>query len=233
MEESFSRIRRIFGDDGLRRLREARVAVFGIGGVGSVLTEALARSGVGRIDLIDSDRVEPSNINRQLEADSSSVGIMKTRAMKNRIALINPDCVVTLHEMFFLPDTGFDISVYDYIADAVDTVSAKIELAVRAEKENVPIISAMGTGNKLRPELLETEDIYKTSVCPLARVMRRELKKRGVKSLKTVYSKETPLTPLAFEESEKNTPASAMFVPAAAGLIMASEIVRYLTGGCV
>ncbi len=230
MDGRFSRIIRIFGDEGLQKLNDSHVAVFGIGGVGSVIAEALARSGIGHIDLIDNDKVEPSNINRQLEADSSSLGMMKTQAMKRHILLINPLCEVTEHNMFFLPDKEFDISGYDYIADAVDTISAKIELAVRADREKIPIISAMGTGNKLRPELLEIADIYETSVCPLARVMRHELKKRGVSKLKTVYSKEPPISPISFEETEKRTPASAMFVPAAAGLIMASEIVRYLTG---
>ncbi len=231
MDERFSRTARIFGDDGMERLRNSRVAVFGVGGVGSYIAEGLARSGVGHILLIDSDDVDITNLNRQIEALSNTVGQPKAEAMKQRILLINPECDVVVHNCFFLPENSaeFDFTEYDYVADAVDTVTAKIELVMKAQREGVPIISCMGTGNKLCPALLEVEDIYKTSVCPLARVMRQELKKRGVKRLKVVYSKEEPIKAFASEEENRyrrSIPASAVFVPAAAGLIIASEIVK-------
>ncbi len=231
MDERFSRTARIFGDDGMERLGNSRVAVFGVGGVGSYIAEGLARSGVGHIRLIDSDNVDITNLNRQIEALSNTVGQPKAEAMKQRILLINPECDVVVHNCFFLPENSaeFDFTEYDYVADAVDTVTAKIELVMKAQREGVPIISCMGTGNKLCPALLEVEDIYKTSVCPLARVMRQELKKRGVKRLKVVYSKEEPIKAFASEEENRyrrSIPASAVFVPAAAGLIIASEIVK-------
>ncbi len=231
MDSRFSRTERIFGAEGMVRLKNSRVAVFGVGGVGSYIAEGLARSGVGHIDLIDSDDVDITNLNRQIEALTDTVGRPKAAVMKERILQINPECDVTVHECFFLPDNSdsFDFTKYDYVADAVDTVTAKIELVMKANREGTPIISSMGTGNKLCPAMLEVSDIYKTSVCPLARVMRQELKKRGVKKLKVVYSKEEPIQALASEEENahrRNIPASAVFVPATAGLIIASEIVK-------
>lgn len=231
MDNRFSRTERIFGEDGMKRLRNSRVAVFGVGGVGSYIAEGLARSGVGHIHLIDSDDVDITNLNRQIEALTDTVGQPKAEAMKERILQINPECDVVVHNCFFLPDNSdsFDFTEYDYIADAVDTVTAKIELVMKADREGAPIISSMGTGNKLCPAMLEISDIYKTSVCPLARVMRQELKKRGVKKLKVVYSKEEPIRALASDEENahrRNIPASAVFVPATAGLIIASEIVK-------
>lgn len=231
MDQRFSRTERIFGADGMERLRNARVAVFGVGGVGSYIAEGLARSGVGHIELIDSDEVDITNLNRQLEALSDTVGQPKAEAMKQRILQINPECDVIVHDCFFLPENSddFDFTKYDYVADAVDTVTAKIELVMKAQREGVPIISSMGTGNKLCPAMLEVEDIYKTSVCPLARVMRQELKKRGIKKLKVVYSKEEPIKAMMSEEENahrRSIPASAVFVPGTAGLIIASEIVK-------
>lgn len=231
MDQRFSRAERIFGADGMERLRSSCVAVFGVGGVGSYIAEGLARSGVGHIHLIDSDEVDITNLNRQLEALSDTVGKPKAEAMKQRILQINPECDVVVHNCFFLPENSddFDFTQYDYVADAVDTVTAKIELVMKAQREGTPIISSMGTGNKLCPAMLEVSDIYKTSVCPLARVMRQELKKRGVKKLKVVYSKEEPIKALASEEENahrRSIPASAVFVPGTAGLIIASEIVK-------
>ncbi len=231
MDQRFSRTERIFGTDGMDRLRDSCVAVFGVGGVGSYIAEGLARSGVGHIHLIDSDDVDITNLNRQLEALSDTVGKPKAEAMKERILQINPECDVVVHNCFFLPENSddFDFTKYDYVADAVDTVTAKIELVMKAQREGTPIISSMGTGNKLCPAMLEVSDIYKTSVCPLARVMRQELKKRGVKKLKVVYSKEEPIKAFASEEENahrRNIPASAVFVPGTAGLIIASEIVK-------
>lgn len=231
MDQRFSRTERIFGTDGMDRLRDSCVAVFGVGGVGSYIAEGLARSGVGHIHLIDSDDVDITNLNRQLEALSDTVGKPKAEAMKERILQINPECDVVVHNCFFLPENSddFDFTKYDYVADAVDTVTAKIELVMKAQREGTPIISSMGTGNKLCPAMLEVSDIYKTSVCPLARVMRQELKKRGVKKLKVVYSKEEPIKAMASEEENahrRSIPASAVFVPGTAGLLIASEIVK-------
>ncbi len=233
MDSRFSRTERIFGAEGMQRLENACVAVFGVGGVGSYIAEGLARSGVGHLHLIDSDDVDITNLNRQIEALSDTVGKPKAEAMKQRILQINPQCEVTVHNCFFLPENSdeFDFTQYDYIADAVDTVTAKIELVMKADREGTPIISSMGTGNKLSPAMLEVADIYKTSVCPLARVMRQELKKRGIKKLKVVYSKEEPIKAKPSEEENehrRSIPASAVFVPAAAGLIIASEIVKEL-----
>ncbi len=232
MSSRFSRTESLLGSDAMERLKNSRVAVFGIGGVGSYIAEGLARCGVGQLDLIDSDEVDITNLNRQLEALENTVGTPKAQAMKDRILLINSECKVTVHDCFFLPENSdnFDFTQYDYIADAVDTVTAKIELVLKAQRENVPIISSMGTGNKLSPAMLEVSDIYKTSVCPLARVMRQELKKRGVKKLKVVYSKEEPIKARAAdgETHGRNIPASAVFVPGSAGLIIASEIVKGL-----
>ncbi|MGN0687115.1 MAG: ThiF family adenylyltransferase [Oscillospiraceae bacterium] len=233
MDGRFSRTERLFGKEGMEKLRNSCVAVFGVGGVGSYIAEGLARSGVGHIHLIDSDDVDITNLNRQIEALSDVVGKPKAEAMKSRILLINPECDVVVHNCFFLPENSaeFDFSRYDYVADAVDTVTAKIELVKKAQREGTPIISSMGTGNKLCPSMLEVADIYKTSVCPLARVMRQELKKHGIKKLKVVYSKEEPINALPSEESNehrRSIPASAVFVPGTAGLIIASEIVKDL-----
>ena len=225
----------LLGQEAMARLQSARVAVFGLGGVGGYVAEALARSGVGALDLTDNDTVSPSNINRQIYALHSTVGIKKTEAAKARVLDINPACRVTTHDVFLLPETAdrFDFAVYDYIVDAVDTVAAKLCLIEKAQAAGVPIISSMGTGNKLDPTKLEIADIYDTSVCPLARVMRYECRKRGVRKLKVLYSTETPLAPRADETPDNPTgrrsvPGSTAFVPPAAGLIIAGEVVREL-----
>ena len=238
MRSQFSRTEMLFGSEGMERLFRARVAVFGLGGVGGYAVEALARSGVGSLTLVDSDTVSESNLNRQLLATRSTVGQYKTDVAKARVLSINPDAEVITHRLFFLPETAdsFDFRGYDYIVDAIDTVSGKLELAVRAQEAGIPIISSMGTGNKLDPTALEVADIYDTSVCPLARVMRRELKKRGVPALKVVYSKEPPLTPLSPPAEAdganpgRHSPGSTAFVPAAAGLILAGEVIKGLAG---
>lgn len=229
MSEIFSRTELMFGSEAMQKLSQARVAVFGVGGVGGYVAEALARSGIGAIDLIDNDTVNVTNINRQIIALHSTVGQYKTDAMKSRIADINPDCSVTVHKLFFMPDTAekIDFSVYSYVVDAIDTVTGKIEIIMRSKACGVPVISSMGAGNKLDPTKFEVADIYKTSVCPLARVMRREMKNRGVKSLKVVYSTEQ-----AFRTDNtsggKPIPASNAFVPSVAGLIIAGEVVKDL-----
>ena len=231
--EELSRTAMLLGESAVERLQKARVAVFGIGGVGGYICEALARSGVGAIDLFDSDTVSLSNINRQIIALHSTVGKRKTEAMKERILDIAPACRVTSHDVFYLPENAdkFPLDQYDYIADAIDTVSAKIELAVRAQSAGVPLISAMGTGNKLDPTRFSVTDLSKTSGCPLARVMRRELKARGITHLKVVYSTE-PAAPLSIavprEENGRTPPASLSFVPPVAGLILAGEIIKDL-----
>lgn len=235
----FSRTELLLGRDKLEKLRAARVAVFGIGGVGGFAAEALARSGVGAIDIIDHDRIAESNINRQIIAMDSTLGRYKTEVMRERIKDINPDCEVREYRCFYLPESKgkFDFSCYSYIVDAVDTVSAKLELACEASSAGIPIISSMGTGNKLNPLGFQICDIYETSVCPLARVMRRELKKRGVKKLKVVYSKEVPLKhaedidaqeSIPEDSSRRSLPGSTAFVPPTVGLIIASEVVREL-----
>ena len=219
----------------MERLRASHVAVFGIGGVGGFAAEALARSGIGAITLVDSDTVSITNINRQIIATEKSIGRYKTDVMKERIADINPQCAVTVHRCFFLPETavGFDFTDYSYVADAVDTVTAKIALILACKAAETPIISSMGAGNKLDPTAFEVTDLYKTSVCPLAKVMRRELKARNVEHLKVVYSKEPPLRPIRGGEEaavpgKKAVPGSVSFVPSSAGLIMAGEIVKDL-----
>ena len=227
----FSRTASLLGDKAMEKLKNARVAVFGIGGVGGYAVEALARSGVGALDLIDKDKVSVSNINRQIIALHSTVGKYKTEVAKARIADINPDCIVRTHNTFFLPDTAdeFDFSAYDYIIDAIDTVSGKIALIQKATEQGVPIISAMGAGNKLDPTAFEVADISKTSVCPLARIMRKELKKRGIERVKVVYSKELPQENGNFDEqTQKPVPASIAFVPSVAGLILAGEVIKDL-----
>ncbi len=225
MSNEFSRTGLLLGEAGLQKLSESRVAVFGIGGVGGYVVEALARSGVGALDLIDHDQVSLSNINRQIIALHSTVGEYKVDVMKRRIADINPACSVLAHRCFFLPETRneFIFSDYDYVVDAVDTVTAKIQLVLQAKEAGVPVISSMGAGNKLNPAEFEVVDIYRTSVCPLARVMRRELKKRGVEKLKVVYSKEEPKG-----NGGQRVPGSTAFVPSVVGLIIASEVVKDL-----
>lgn len=227
----FSRTALMIGEEGLEKLKRARVAVFGIGGVGGYVVEALARSGVGSLELIDKDVVSVSNINRQIIALHSTVGRYKTEVAAERARDINPDIVVTVRNTFYLPETagGFDFTAYDYVVDAIDTVSGKIALIEQAQKSGTPIISCMGAGNKLDATAFEVADISKTSVCPLARVMRRELKKRGIEHVKVVYSKEEPRESKAQdEESGKPIPASIAFVPSVAGLIIAGEVIKDL-----
>ena len=236
MNEQFSRTELIFGSEAMNKLASSRVAVFGIGGVGGHVVEALARSGIGALDIIDNDTVALSNINRQIIATRSTVGEYKVDVAKRRIADISPDCKVNAYRTFFMPETAdqFDFSQYDYVVDAIDTVTGKIEIIMRAKAAGVPVISSMGAGNKVDPTAFEVADIYKTSVCPLARVMRREMKKRGVKSLKVVYSKEEALTPLGTTSEEKgfrrSIPGSNAFVPSVAGLIIAGEVIKDITG---
>lgn len=238
MKEQFIRTAMLLGEEGIEKLTNKRVAVFGIGGVGGHVVEALARSGVGALDLIDNDVVSVSNINRQIIATYDTVGRYKTEVMKERILSINPECKVTIYNTFYLPEERdkFPFTEYDYIVDAIDTVTAKIDLAVLSQELSIPLISSMGTGNKLDPSQFEITDIYKTSVCPLAKVMRKELKERGVKKLKVIYSKEEARKPLPLEEEAQNetkrraTPGSTAFVPAVAGLMIAGEVIRELAG---
>ncbi len=231
-ETIYSRTERLLGKESVSKLSNAKVAVFGVGGVGGYVVEALVRSGIGSIDIIDKDDVSISNINRQLIATTKTVGLSKVEVMKNRINDINPDIKVNAYQCFYLPETAhlFDFSSYDYVVDAVDTVTAKIELILRAKESNTPIISSMGAGNKLDPTRFEVSDIYKTSVCPLAKVMRKELKARGVTKLKVVYSKETPIEVSKPKPGQKSTPGSIAFVPSVVGLIIASEVVRDICG---
>ena len=230
MSDKFSRTEMLLGKENIDKLETAHVAVFGLGGVGGHVCEALARCGIGEFTLFDNDTVAESNLNRQIIATVDTIGMAKCEAMKNRILSINPNAKVNANQVFYLPENAddFPLGSYDYVVDAIDTVSAKIELAVRAEKVGIPIISSMGTGNKLDPTQFKITDIYKTSVCPLARVMRRELKLRNVKSLKVVYSQEMPIKPNILEEG-KRTPGSTSFVPSVAGLIIASEVIKDLT----
>lgn len=228
---TFSRTAILLGKENLEKLKHARVAIFGIGGVGGYVVEALARSGVGALDLIDKDIVSESNINRQIIALHSTVGRYKTEVAAERARDINPDICVRVYNTFYLPETAeqFDFCQYDYVVDAIDTVSGKLAIVEQAKKANVPVIAAMGAGNKLDSTRFEVSDISKTSVCPLARVMRRELKKRGIEHLKVVYSKEEPLpSPIVDEESGKSVPGSVAFVPSVVGLILAGEVVKDL-----
>lgn len=234
---AFSRTERILGKEAMDRLANARVAVFGVGGVGGYAVEALVRGGVGALDLIDNDQVAESNLNRQIIATKETIGMPKVDVARARALQINPNCMVTVYPLFYLPENAdqFPFSDFDYILDAIDTVSGKISLAVEAKRRNIPIISAMGAGNKVDPTALEVADLSQTSVCPLARVMRRELKKRGIVHLKVVYSKEMPRTPITAEPEpkeahRKQVPGSTSFVPSVAGLIMAGEVIRDLTG---
>ena len=228
--EIFSRTEMLFGKENVEKLKNKRVIVFGIGGVGGYVCEALARTGVGKIDLVDNDTVSESNINRQIIALHSTVGKYKTEVMRERMLDINPNIEVNIYNTFYTPDTSkqFDFSKYDYVVDAIDTVSGKIELVLQAQRSNTSIISSMGAGNKVNPCDFKVADIYKTSVCPLARVMRTELKKRGVKKLKVVYSEEYPVITSESTENGKRIPASCAFTPSVAGLIIASEVIKDL-----
>ena len=235
MIHEFSRTELLLGAEGTEKLRKARIAVFGVGGVGGYAVEALARSGVGALDLIDDDTVSLTNINRQIIALHSTVGKPKVEVAAERVADINPACKVQTYRTFYTPETAddFDFTQYDYVIDAIDTVSGKIALAVQAQQAGTPLIASMGAGNKLDPTAFEVADIYATSVCPLARVMRRELRKRGIKKLKVVYSREEAMTPLVGEEEpgvhqKRMTPGSVAFVPSVAGLILAGEVIKDL-----
>ena len=250
MLNQFSRTQLLLGGEAMKKLSESRVAVFGVGGVGGYACEALVRSGVGHFDLIDDDKVCLTNLNRQIIATRKTVGKYKTDVMKERMLEINPEVDVTIHKCFFLPENAdeFPFSEYDYVIDAVDTVTAKLELVMKCRELNVPIISSMGAGNKLDASAFRVADIYKTKLCPLAKVMRRELKKRGVKKLKVVYSEEKPTRPIedmsvscrtncicppgaAHKCTERrDIPGSVAFVPSVAGLIIAGEVVKDLTG---
>ena len=234
MINQFSRTELLIGDDGVDKLKNSRVAVFGVGGVGGYVVEALARSGVGTIDIVDNDNVSLTNINRQIIALHSTVGRPKVDVMEERIKDISPPAVVNKHNCFFLPENSddFDFRRYDYVVDAIDTVTGKIELAVKCKEFNVPLIASMGAGNKLDPTAFRVADIFKTKVDPLARVMRNALKKRGIKKLKVVYSEEPPMTPLPSDEetSKKVVPGSTAFVPSVAGLIIAGEVIKDITG---
>ena len=236
MDQAFSRTALLLGAEAMEKLRKARVIVFGLGGVGGHACEALVRSGVGAIDLVDDDQVAESNLNRQLFATRSTLGMDKADAAKARLLDINPDLKITTHKCFFLPETAdrFDFTQYDYIVDAIDTVTGKLALAEAADRAGTPIISSMGTGNKLDPTAFEVTDISKTSVCPLARIMRKELRRRGVKKLKVVYSKEPPVELKQESEEEtvrRSTPGSVAFVPSVAGLILAGEVIKDLLKG--
>ena len=237
MREEFSRMGLLLGEEALSRLEGARVAVFGLGGVGGYTVEALARAGIGHLDLIDSDTVSISNRNRQILATRSTLGLPKTEAARRRVLDINEEAKVTTWELFYNADTAdrIDLGAYDYIVDAIDTVTAKLLLIPRAHEAGTPIISCMGTGNKLDPTAFQVTDISKTTMCPLARVMRKELGKRGIKHLKVVYSQEEAMTPHGAEEEmaalgKRQIPGSVSFVPGAAGLILAGEVIRDLTG---
>ncbi len=224
MSERFSRQARIIGEEKMNILKNSSVIVFGLGGVGGAAAEALVRGGIGKIAIVDKDVVDITNLNRQIIATEETVGMKKTDAAEKRFLSINPDLIVEKFDIFYLPETADEINLSDYgfIIDAIDNVTAKIELIVRAEKYGVPIISSMGTGNKLSPEMLEIADIYKTSVCPLARVMRRELKNRGVKKLKVIYSKEEPI------KTDSSVPGSISFTPPVAGYLAASYVIKKL-----
>lgn len=247
MLDRFSRTQLVFGKEAMDRLKGSRVAVFGVGGVGGYTVEALARSGVGAIDIIDDDKVCLTNINRQIIATGKTVGKYKVDVAKERIEEINPDCKVTAFRTFYMPETAdqFDFIKYDYVVDAIDTVTGKIALIENAKKAGTPIISSMGAGNKVDPTAFEVADIYKTSVCPLARVMRYELKRRGIKKLKVVYSKEKPIPPIDDEDlngengciskadkvpGKRQVPGSTAFVPSVAGLIIAGEVIKDIIG---
>ena len=223
MKVQFCRTAQLLGNENVEKLFDKHVIVFGVGGVGGYVVEALVRSGVGKISIVDNDVVNESNINRQIIAFHSTIGMQKVEVLKNRILDINPNCQVFVHNQFFLPENSndFDFSIYDYVVDAVDTVTAKLEIIKKSKESNVPVISSMGTGNKLNPMGFKVSDISKTKVCPLARVMRNELKKRGISKVKCVYSEENPVI-------QTQTPASVAFVPSVAGLLIASEVIKDL-----
>ena len=251
MDERWIRSSLLLGEDGINKLNHCHVAVFGVGGVGGFVVEALARTGIGNFDLIDKDEVDISNINRQIIATTDSIGRQKTEVCRERILSINPEAQVNIHPCFFLPDNSddFDFTKYDYVVDAVDTVTAKIEIIRKAKEAGIPVISSMGAGNKLDPTAFQVADISKTSVCPLAKVVRRELKKRNITDVKVVYSTEVAKTPLPLEQKEtsqeavnqkeenntitqdsrKQTPGSVSFVPSVAGLIIAGEVIKDLS----
>lgn len=232
MSEIFSRTELLLGHENIEKLKNSHIAIFGIGGVGGYVLEALVRCGVGTFDLIDNDVVSESNLNRQIIATTETIGEKKVEVAKCRAKSINPDVIINCNTTFFLPENkdDFDFTKYDYVVDAIDTVSGKIALIEKANHENVPIISSMGTGNKVNPAMFEVDDIYNTSVCPLAKVMRKELKKRNIKALKVVYSKEMPITPEnGDKEHDLRIPGSTSFCPSVAGLIIASEVIKDLT----
>lgn len=228
MYEGFSREERLIGKENLEKLNKSKVAVFGIGGVGSFVVEGLARAGIGKFLLVDNDKIDITNINRQIHANITTVGKNKVDVMKERILSINSEAEVNVSTEFFMPGSKLVDSSLDYIVDAIDTVTGKIELVCKANELNIPIISAMGTGNKLDPTKFEVTDIYKTSVCPLAKVMRKELRSKGIPKLKVVYSKEEPLKP---NDGDYKTPSSISFVPSVAGLIIAGEVVKDIING--
>ena len=237
MREEWTRTELLLGREAMEKLARSRVAVFGVGGVGGYVVEALARSGVGALDLIDSDRISPSNLNRQLLALRSTLGRLKVEAAAERVRDINPACTVRCFPVFFLPETRalFDFTQYDYVADAIDTVTGKLALIEAAREAGVPIICSMGAGNKTEPSAFRVADLYETAVCPLARILRKECRRRGIERLKVVYSEEKPLRPLgesaeAPPEGRRAIPGSTAFVPAAAGLILAGEVVKDLIG---
>lgn len=239
MKEQFERTNLLLGEEAIDRLQNARVIVFGVGGVGGHVCEALVRSGVGEIDIVDNDTVSVSNINRQIIATHSTVGKLKVDVMRDRLLDINPDAKVNAHACFFLPENAdtFHFEQYDYVVDCIDTVTGKIEIIMRAQAAGTPVISAMGAGNKLDPSRFKVADIYKTDVCPLAKTMRRELKKRGVKKLKVVFSDEKPIVPTSRRDNpvqesprKRDIPGSTAFVPAVAGMVLAGEVIRDIAG---
>lgn len=228
MSETFSRTELLLGAENMQKIQKSNILLFGIGGVGGYVAEGLVRSGIGSITLVDNDVISKSNINRQIIATTETIGKDKVSAAKERMLKINPQCSVITKKLFFTPDTSeINFSEYDYVIDAIDTITSKIAIIEKCLQENTPVISCMGTGNKLSPSMLEVADISKTSVCPLARVMRKELKKRGIQHVKVVYSKEQPISCHVQEEnSARHIPGSTAFVPAAAGLILASEVIK-------
>ncbi|MBR2728404.1 MAG: tRNA threonylcarbamoyladenosine dehydratase [Lachnospiraceae bacterium] len=230
MENQFLRTELIYGEEAMKKLASCRVAVFGIGGVGGYTVEALVRSGIGALDLIDHDRVSLTNLNRQIIATHRTIGRYKVDVAAERAAEISPDCIVRTYKTFYLPETEdrFDFREYDYVVDAIDTVTGKLAIIENAKKAGVPVISSMGAGNKVLPSAFEVADLYETSVCPLARIMRRECKKRGIRDLKVVYSKEKAIRPRRILSGKRAVPGSTAFVPSVAGLIIAGEVINDL-----
>lgn len=234
MLNQFSRTELLLGGQAMEKLKNSRIAIFGLGGVGSFVAEALCRSGIYNFDIFDNDTVCLTNLNRQLIATQHTIGMLKTEALKQRLLDINPDANIVMHSVFYMPENAddFPFEIYDYVVDAVDTVTAKLEIISRAHKASVKVISSMGAGNKLDPSAFEVADISETSICPLAKVMRRELRKRNINKLKVVYSKEEPKTPIVSEELatsvRRQIPGSVAFVPSVAGLIIAGEVIKDL-----